>query len=72
MFNAWMTKVFGASWLTTVLALIGAVGTAIYPILTQGRFPNKTEWGIALLMALFGMATKAYNVTGGTKDNTLK
>lgn len=67
MINEWMTKLFGRSWLTTVIGIIGGVYTILEPILRQGRLPTANEWVIAFLIAAFGWASKAFNVSGEAK-----
>lgn len=70
MIPAFLERILGKSWLTTLIGFIGALGTVLYPIVANGTMPTKEQWGAAILMAVFGMASKSYNATGTPKDNT--
>ena len=67
-----MQSWFGASWKTTVMGIVGAAMSILYPFLTSGNFDLKRDWkqlGLAAFVFVFGKVTKDANVTGGNVDN---
>ena len=68
MLNAWMTKVFGASWSTT---FIGAASAAVLWLQSYLSNNHTINWHdptllIGLAAALLGWRSKAVSATGGT------
>ncbi len=67
--NKLFTSIFGASWRTAVLGIMGAAATACWPLIQNGTFDFHKDWPAlvkAAGLALFGMFVKDHNVTGGT------
>ena len=66
-------KIFGASWVTT---LVGWIATAVGVQSTVGWFTpdGKPNWGViifAIAAAVFSRQVKDAGVTGGTRPNTV-
>jgi len=61
-----MNNVFGKSWLTTILGLIGAILEVILPLLQSGSV-DSANLARAATWAAIGFATKSFNVTGTDK-----
>ena len=60
----WLTKVFGKSWLTSVLGIFGGMAIVVQPIILSGRLPTRSEWTMAIISAVLGIASKSYNKSG--------
>ena len=54
------------SWLTTLVGCIGAVATAVLPLLKTGTVDANTLI-TSIVLALLGIFAKDYNVTGTGK-----
>ena len=64
MIPAFLEKLFGRSWLTSIIGIAGGAATLLLPILQAGRMPTRNEWLIACIIAALGMASKTWNITG--------
>jgi hypothetical protein len=51
------------SWKTTITGIIGAVATALYPLLTTGKLDPQALITAAII-AVVGVLAKDYNVSG--------
>jgi len=51
------------SWKTTIAGLIGAVATALYPLLIQGKLDPQALITAAII-AILGVLAKDFNVSG--------
>ena len=54
-----------SNWKTTIIGLIGAIATAVYPLLTTGTISKKDILS-AVVVAALGWFAKDSNVSGGT------
>jgi hypothetical protein len=59
-----MANLLGASWLTTVIGILGAILNVLTDIHTNGSISIQTIINSASLLGL-GAAAKSYNVSGG-------
>ena len=66
--NAFLTKIFGASWRTTLFGIIAGIAQVLYPIILQGRLPSGKETAVAIATVIGGMLVKDHSVTGGQQD----
>jgi len=60
----WLTKIFGRSWLTSVIGILGGMAIVVQPIILSGRLPTRSEWTMAIVSAILGIASKSFNKTG--------
>ncbi len=67
--NKLMTSILGANWRTSLLGIIGAIGTAIWPIIQNGAVDPKSLL-VAAGIAAWGFISKDAKVTGGTMPAT--
>lgn len=58
MIYAYLEKLFGESWRTSLTAYVGAIGYVIVPIVEAGRLPTKQEWVMAAILATLGHNSK--------------
>jgi hypothetical protein len=54
------------SWKTTVLGFIGAIATALIPLLQTGSVDTQTL-ATSVAIAALGVLSKDFDVTGGSK-----
>lgn len=64
MIPAFLEKLFGRSWLTSIIGIAGGAATLLLPILQAGRMPTRNEWLIAIVIAVLGLAAKSWNISG--------
>lgn len=80
-----LKRIFGSSPKTTIMGYVAAIGTAIYPFLTNEGFDFKTDWKnllIAVALGVWGRIQKDTNgvtakegktvVKTALKENSLK
>lgn len=67
MFQIWLERVLGKSYLTSLVGIIAGVANALVPILQSGRMPTINEWVLSIALVVGGFAAKSFNVTGPAK-----
>ena len=61
-----MEKIFGPSWLTTVIGLVIAILNAVVPLIQTGTITSETVIQ-SIGYAALGWASKTFNVSGPVK-----